>query len=73
MIYNKATASIVPLALPFLFKVRQEPCDQSDKRHIAADVIDRLYSIAVGHVPQYGRCNPCHPEGKTEKETGDQA
>lgn len=67
MIYNKAIAFIVPLPLSFLLKVGQEPRDQSDKGHIATDVIDRLYTIPVSHIPQYGRCNPRHPEGKTKK------
>ena len=72
MIYNKAITFIVPLPLPFLFKVGQEPRNQSDERHISTDVIDRLYSIPVGHIPQYGRCDPRHPESKTEKKAGDQ-
>ena len=72
MMYNKATAFIVPLLLSFLFKVRQEPGDQSDEGHIAADVIDRLYPVTVSHVSQHGRCDPRHPEGKAEEEAGDQ-
>ena len=73
MIYNKAIAFIVPLHLSFPFQVGQEPGDQSDQRHIATDIVDRFYSIMVSQIPQYGRCDPRHPESKSEKQAGDQS
>ena len=63
MIYNKAIAFIVPLPLSFLLKVRQEPRDQSDKGHIATDVIDRLYTIPVNTADAI----PATPKAKPKK------
>ena len=73
MIYNKAIAFIVPLPLPLPFQIRQEPGNQSDERHIATDIVDRFYSIMVSQISQHGRCDPRHPEGKPEKQAGDQS
>ena len=67
MIYNKAITFIVPLPLSFLLKVGQEPRDQSDKGHIATDVIDRLYTIPVAIFPNTADAIPATPKAKPKK------